>query len=214
MFYPPSEFRRSPIQVQPAVHKDPAWLLLFSCSVLSDSLWPLNFSTPGFPVHHHLLKLAQTHSIGLLMPSKHLILCHPSCSSLQYLPASGFFFFFSISWLFSSGGQSSGASASVLALNIQSWFPLGLTGWISLQSKAHSRVFSILQHHSSKRSLLQHSAFFMVQLFHLYLTPGKNIVLTLWTFVGKVMSLSFNMLSSFVTAFLPRSEHLLISWPL
>ena len=93
MFYPPSEFRRSPIQVQPAVHKDPAWLLLFSCSVLSDSLWPLNFSTPGFPVHHHLLKLAQTHSIGLLMPSKHLILCHPSCSSLQYLPASGFFFF-------------------------------------------------------------------------------------------------------------------------
>ena len=143
------------------------------------------------------------------MPSNHLILCHPFCSCLQYFPASGFF---PMSWLFPSGGQSIGASVSVLPLNIQGWFPLGLTGWISLQSKGPSRVFSILQHHSSKRSVLQYSAFFMVQLFHLYLTTGKTIAFTLWTFVGKVMSLSFNMLSRFVTAFLPRSECLLISW--
>ena len=96
-------------------------------------------------------------------------------------------------------------------LNIQGCFPLGLTGWISLQSKGLSRVFSILQHHSLKRSILQHSASFMVQVLHLYLTTGKTIALTLWAFVGKVMSLSFYKLSSFVTTFLPRSEHLLIS---
>ena len=72
---------------------------------------------------------------------------------------------------------------------------------------------SLLQHHSSKASILQHSAFFIVQLSHPYMTAGKTIVLTRWAFVGKVMSLLFNMLSSLVIAFLPRSKHLLISWP-
>ena len=71
---------------------------------------------------------------------------------------------------------------------------------------------SLLQHHSSKALVLQHSALFMVQLSHTYLTTGKTIVLTRWTFVGKVMSLLFNMLSRLVTTFLPRSEHLLILW--
>ena len=71
---------------------------------------------------------------------------------------------------------------------------------------------SLLQHHSSKASILWLSAFFMVQLSHPYMTIGKTIVLTIWTFVSKVMSLLFNMLSSFVIAFLPRSKHLLISW--
>ena len=70
---------------------------------------------------------------------------------------------------------------------------------------------SLLQHHSSKASILQHSAFFTVQLLHLYVTTGKTIALTRWTFVGKVMSLFFNMLSRLVIAFLPRSKHLLIS---
>ena len=70
---------------------------------------------------------------------------------------------------------------------------------------------SLLQHHSSKASILQHSAFFMVQLSHPYMTTGKTIALTIWTFVGKVMSLLFNMLSRFVIAFLLRSKHLLIS---
>ena len=71
---------------------------------------------------------------------------------------------------------------------------------------------SLLQHHSSKASILQCSAFFIVQLSHLYMTTGKTIALTRWTFVGKVMSLLFNMLSRLVIAFLPRSKHLLISW--
>ena len=71
---------------------------------------------------------------------------------------------------------------------------------------------SLLQHHSSKASILQHSAIFMVQLSHLYMTTGKTIALTIWTFVGKVMSLLFNMLSRLVIAFLQRSKRLLISW--
>ena len=71
---------------------------------------------------------------------------------------------------------------------------------------------SLLQHHSSKASLLRHSAFFAEQLSHLYMTTGKTIALTRWTFVGKVISLLFNMLSRLVTAFLPRSNCLLISW--
>ena len=71
---------------------------------------------------------------------------------------------------------------------------------------------SLLQHHSSKASILQRSAFFIVQLLHPYMTTGKTIALTIWTFLGKVMSLHFNMLSRFVIAFISRSEHLLISW--
>ena len=99
------------------------------------------------------------------------------------------------------------ASVSVLPMNIQDQFPLGWTGWISLQSKGLSRVFS--QHHSSKASILRHSAFFIVQLPHPYTTTGKTIALTRWTFIGKAMSLFFNMLSRLVIAFLPRSKRLL-----
>ena len=95
-------------------------------------------------------------------------------------------------------------------MNIQNWFPLGWTGWISLQSKGLSRVFS--EHHSSKASVLRHSTFFEVQLSHLYMTTGKTIALTRQTFVDKVIYLLFNMLSRLVIAFLPRSKHLLISW--
>ena len=95
-------------------------------------------------------------------------------------------------------------------MNIQGWFPLALTSFISLLSKGLSRVF--LQHHSSKPSVLQCSALFMVQLSHLYTTTGKTIALTRWTFVGKVMRLLLNTLSRFVIDFFPRSKHLLISW--
>ena len=94
-------------------------------------------------------------------------------------------------------------------MNSQNWFPLGWTGWISLQSK---RLKSLLQHHSSKASILQCSAFFTAQLSHPYMTTGKTIALTRQTFVGKVMSLLFNMLSRLVITFLPRSKSLLISW--
>ena len=83
--------------------------------------------------------------------------------------------------------------------------------WLDLLA-AQGTLNSLLQHHSSKASILQCSAFFTVQLSHPYMTTGKTIALTRWTFVGKVMSLLFNMLSRLVTAFLPRSKHLLISW--
>ena len=95
-------------------------------------------------------------------------------------------------------------------MNIQDWFPLGLTGLISLQ--VQGTLKSLLQHHSSKASILWCSAFFIVQLSHPYMATGKTIASTRWTFVDKVMSQLFNMLSRLVIAFLPRSQHLLISW--
>ena len=131
--------------------------------------------------------------------------CHPTISSsvvpfssyLKSLPASTSF---QMSRFFSWGGQSIGvsSSSSVLPMNIQDWFPLGWTGWISLQSKGLSRVFSNTTESSPKASVLQRSAFFIVQLSHLYMTTGKTIALTRWTFVGNVMSLLFNMLSRLV----------------
>ena len=120
--------------------------------------------------------------------------CHPTISSsvisfsshFQSFPASGSF---QMSQFFASGGQSIrvSASTSVLPMNIQDWFPLGWTGWISLQSKGLFK--SLFQYHSSKASILQCSAFFIVQLSHLYMTTGKTVALTRRTFVGKVMSL-------------------------
>ena len=136
--------------------------------------------------------------------------CHPTISSsvvpfsscVQSFPASGSF---PRNQCFTSGGQSIGVSAStsVLPMNTQGWSPLRWTGWISLQSKATHK--SLLQHQSSKTSILQHSAFFIVQLSHSYMTAGKPIALIRWTFVGKVMSLLFNMLTRLVITFLPRS---------
>ena len=115
----------------------------------------------------------------------------PFSSRLQSFPASGSF---QMNQFFASGGQIIGLSAwaSVLPMNIQDWFPLGWTGWISLQSKGLSRVFSNI---TVQASILQSSAFFIVQFSHLYMTPGKSIVLTRQNSVGKVMSLLFNMLS-------------------
>ena len=83
--------------------------------------------------------------------------------------------------------------------------------WLDLLAVQRT-LKSLLQHHSSKASILLHSAFFIVQLSHPYMTTGKAIALTRWTFVGKVMSLLFNMLSRLVITYLPRSKHLLISW--
>ena len=102
------------------------------------------------------------------------------------------------------------ASASVLPMNNQDWFPLGWTGGISLQSKGLSRVFSNTT--VQKHQFFSAQLFFIVQFSHPYMTTGKAIALTRWTFVGKVMLLHFNMLSRLVIAFLPRSKHLLISW--
>ena len=138
-------------------------------------------------------------SIELVMPPNCLILCLPFSFCPQSFPASGSF---PMSRLFASGGQSIGASASVLWMHIKGWFPLELTGLISLQSKGLSKVFS--------SSTIQKHWFFGIQPSlqsnsHIYLTTGKTTALTIQAFVSKVMSLPFNMLSRFVIAFLPRS---------
>ena len=138
--------------------------------------------------------------------------CHPTISSSvvsfsscpQSLPASGSF---PMSQFFASGGQSirASTSASIFPMNIQDWFPLRFTGLISLQTNGLSRVFfntTVWKH-------LWGSAFFMIPLSHPYMTTGKTIALTRWTFVSKVMSMLSNMLSRFITAFLSRSKHLL-----
>ena len=132
-------------------------------------------------------------SIESVMPSSHLSLCRPLSLLPPILPASESF---PMSQLFTWGGQSTGVSAlaSILPKNIQDWSPLEWTGWISLQSKGLSRVFSNTT--VQKASILWCSAFFIVQLSHPYMTTGKTIALTRWTFVDKVMSLLFNMLSS------------------
>ena len=129
--------------------------------------------------------LCITNSWSLLKLMSSSWWCHPTisssiilfCSCLQSFPASGSF---PMSQFFTSGAQSIGvsASAAVLPMNIQDWFPLRWTGWISLQSKGLS---SLLQQHSSKASVLRRSAFFMVQLSHPYMTTRKIIALTRWT---------------------------------
>ena len=181
----------------------------FSRSVMSDSLGPqeLQHTRPPCP----------SPAPGVYpnsCPSSRW--CHPAISSSvvpfsscpQSLPALGSF---PMSPLFTWGGQSIrvSASASVLPMNTQDWSPLGWTGWIFLQSKG---LKSLLQHHSSKALILQCSAFFTDQLSHPYMITGKTIALTRRTFVGKVMSLFFNMLSRLVITFLPRSKRLLIAW--
>ena len=131
----------------------------------------------------------------------------PFSFHLQSFPESGSF---QMSQFFPSGGQSNGGSlsTSVLPMNTQDWFPLV---WLDLLG-VQETFKSLLQHHSSKASILRQSAFFTVQLSHPYMTIGKTIALTRWTFVGKVMSLLFNILSMLVITFLPRSRRLLISW--
>ena len=164
---------------------------------------PTDCTVPGFPVPHYLPEFAQTMFIESVVPSNHLNL-RPSLLLLpSTFPTSGSF---PMSQLFASGDQSTGASvsASVLPTNIQGWFPLGLTGLISLLSKGLS---SLLQHRSSKASILWHSAFFMGQLSCPYVTTRKNVSLTIQTSVGKVMSLLCNTLPRFVIAFLSRNKH-------
>ena len=173
-----------------------------SKSVVSNSLWPHG------PQHARLPCPSPTPGACF---NSYPLSCHPTISSsvnpfsscLQSFPAIASF---SMSQ-FLSGGQSIGdsASASVLPMNIQDWFPLGLTGFISFSIQGTLRC--LLQHHSSKASILWCSAFFMVQLSHPHTTTGKFITLTIRTLVSKEMSLLLNMLSRFVITFLPRSKH-------
>ena len=158
----------------------------FSCSVVSNSLWPHGIQHTRLPCPSPTPRVYPN-------PCPLTQWCHPTISSSvvpfsscpQSFPASGSF---PMSQLFTSGGQNTGVSpsTSVLPMNTQGWSPLGWTGWISLQSKGLS---SLLQHDSSKVSILQCAAFFIVQLSCPYMTTGKTIALTRRTLVGKVMSL-------------------------
>ena len=143
------------------------------------------------------------------MPSNHLILCHPLLLLLQIPPSIRVFSNESTLrmrwpkyWSFSFSISPSNEHSGLISFRMD---------WLDLLA-VQGTLKSLLQHHSSKASILQCSAFFMVQLSHPYMTTGKTIALTRWTFVGKVMSLLFNMLSRLVITFLPRSKHLLISW--
>ena len=171
------------------------------CPTLCD---PMDCSTPGFPVLHHLPEFAQLMSIESVMPSNHLIPCHLLLLLPSVFPSIRVFF--PMSQLFASGGENIGVSASASGLSNEysglisfriDWFDL-LAGQWTLKS--------LLQYHSSKASIFQHSAFFMVWLSHLYLTIVKTIALSRQTFVSKVMSLFFNTLSRFVVAFLSKSK--------
>ena len=175
-----------------------------SCPTFCNSM---DFSMPGFPVHHQLPELAQTnvHWVSDTIQSSHP-LSSPSPLALSLSQHQGLF---PVSQLFTSGGQSieATASTSVLPVNIQDWFPLGWTGLISLQSKGLSRVFSntTVQKHQffgAQPSLWSNS--------HIRTWLLKTIALTRQTFVSKVMSLLFNTLLRFVIAFLPGSQRLLI----
>ena len=177
-----------------------------SCLTLCD---PMNHSTPGLPVHHQLLESTQTHvhwggnaiqpSYPLLSPSP-LALIFPSIrvfSNESALPIS-----WPKYWNFSFSISPSNEHPGLI------FFRMDWLDFFAVQGT----LKSLLQHHSSKASILQCSAFFTVQLSHPYMTTGETIALTRRTFVGKVMSLLFNMLSRLVTTCLPKSKCLLISW--
>ena len=169
----------------------------------------MNHSMPGLPVHHQLLEFTQTHvhQVSDAIQPFHPVVPFSSCS--QSPPASGSF---PMSQLSGWGGQSIGVSAlaSVLQKNTQDWLSFRMD-WLDLLA-VQGTLKSLLQHHSSKASILRLSAFFTVQLSYPYMTTGKTIALTRRTFVGKVTSLLFNMLSRLVITLLPRSKRLLISW--
>ena len=177
----------------------------FSHSVLSDSLWPHE--------SQHARPPCPSPTLGVYSKScPSSWWCHPAISSSvvpfsscpQSLPASGSF---PMSQLFTWSGQKIGVSASTSAflMNTQDWSPLmDLLKLLAVQGTPKS----LLQHHSWKASIFRHSAFFTVQISHPYMTTGKTIALTRWTFAGKVMPLLFNMLSRLAMTFLPRSKSL------
>ena len=161
----------------------------------------MDCSTPGFPVHHKLRELAQLMSFKSVMTSNHLILCCTLLFLPSIFPSIGVFpnELILIRWL-----KYWGFSFSINPSDEYSALISFMTEWFDVLA-VQGTFKSLHQHHISKASILQHSAFFMVQPSHLYMTIGNIIALTSQTFVGKVMSLLFNMLSGLITAFLPRS---------
>ena len=181
-------------------------LLLFSqsCPTLCD---PTDCSTPGLLVRHQLRSLFKLMPIESVMPSSHLILCCLLVLLPSIFPSIRVFSNESALrirwpkfWSFSFSISPSNGYSELISFRMD---------WLDLLA-VQGTLKSLLQHHSSKASILQRSAFFRVHLSHPYMTTGKTIALTRWTFVSKVISLLFNMPSSFVTAFLPRSKRHLI----
>ena len=163
---------------------------------------------PGFPVHHQLPSLLKFMSIKSVMPSNHHILCRPLLAP-SIFPSIRVFSNESVLrirwpkyWSFSFSISPSKEYSGLISFRMD---------WLDLL-EIQGTLKNLLQQHSSKASLLQLSAFFIVQLLHPFMTIGKTIALARWTFVGKVMSLLLNMLSRLVIAFHPRSKCLLISW--
>ena len=162
---------------------------------------PMDSSTPGLPVHHQFPKPAQTQSIKSVMPSNHLIFCCPLILLPSIFPNIMVFSNESVLhirwpkyWSFSI--SPSNEYSGLISFRID---------WFNLLS-VRGILKSLLQHHILEASILQYSAFFMVQSSHPYMTTGKTIALTIWTFIGKVMSLLFNMLSRFIQVFLDRKS--------
>ena len=169
----------------------------------------MNHSTPGFPVHQQLPSSLKLMSIELVIPSSHLILCRPLLL-LPPIPPS-ITVFSNESTLLMRWPKYWNFSFSISLSNEYPGLISFRMDWLDLLA-VQGTLKSLLQHHSSKASILRCSAFFIVQLLHPYMTTGKTIALTRRTFVGKVMSLLLNMLSRLFITFLPRSKRLLISW--
>ena len=170
---------------------------------------PMDCCTPGLPVHHQLPELAQTHVHWVrdaIQPSHPLSSLSPPAFNLSqhqvFSNESVLHIRWPKYWSFSFNISPSNEYSGLIS------FRMGLLDLLEVQGTRKS----LLQHHSSEASILQHSDFFIVQLSHLYMSTGKTIALTKQTFVGKVMSLLFNMLSRLVIAFLPSNKRLLISW--
>ena len=168
---------------------------------------PMNCSMPGLPVHHQHPEFTQTHDHWVGDAINHLILCRPLLLLPSIFPnirvnESALHIRWPKYWSFNFNITLSNKHLGLISFRMD---------WLDFV-KVQGTLKSLLQHHSSKGSILRHSAFFIVQLSHPYMTTGKTITLTWRTFVGKVMSLLFNMLSRLVITFLPRSKCLLISW--
>ena len=174
------------------------------------------FATPWTEAHQASLSITNSWSlpklisIELVMPSNHLILCRPLLLLPSIFPSIRGFS--NESALLIRGSKYWSFSFSISASNEHPGLICFRMDWLDLLAVQGTLKSLLLQHHSSKASILRCSAFFIVQLSHPYMTTGKTTALTRWTFVCKVMSLLFNMLSRLVITFLPRSKDLLISW--
>ena len=171
-----------------------------SCPILCD---PVDCITPGFPDLHHLQNLLKLMSFESVMPSNHLILCHPLLlpsvfpNIRVFSDKSALHIRWPKYWNFSFSISPSNGYSGLISFRIDCFDLLAVRGTLK----------HLIQHRSSKASILQLLAFYIVQLLHPNMTTGKTITLTIQTFVSRGMSLLFNMLSTFVVAFLPRSKH-------